>query len=326
MPQNAWKRSVLRQLHTRRGEVEKTAGIGSEYAAVRLNEDGAVLLSSKPVLWQNPADGARTLCGVFNELAAAHGALIGILLTVFLPSETEEAKLRELVCSVEAQCGRMCVQLLEVRVETTDAVRRPLLTVTGVGQRKEAAEIPQQAVPGDDLVITKWIAMDGTAQLAVLAKERLAERLPLHLIQTAAELSDQLSVEGEAAIAASCHASAMLPAGEGGIFAALWDLAEHAGVGLEVDLKKLPIRQETVEICELLGLNPYQLASMGSLVISVSDGNELVMRLADAGIPAALVGKVTSERARVIRNGEEIRYLDLPQADEIYRLTEKREA
>ena len=51
---------------------------------------------------------------------------------------------------------------------------------------------------------------------------------------------------------------------EGGIYGALWELAEASGVGLEIDLKAIPIRQETVEVCEQFHLNPYQLISSGS--------------------------------------------------------------
>ena len=46
---------------------------------------------------------------------------------------------------------------------------------------------------------------------------------------------------------------------EGGVFGAFWEMASGAGVGLEVDLKKIPIRQETVEICNYFGVNPYQI-------------------------------------------------------------------
>ena len=72
----------------------------------------------------------------------------------------------------------------------------------------------------------------------------------------------------------------------GGIFGALWELAEASGVGLDITLKKIPIRQETVEICEFFDINPYQLASGGSLLMAAEDGNRLVMDLAKEGIPA----------------------------------------
>lgn len=56
---------------------------------------------------------------------------------------------------------------------------------------------------------------------------------------------------------------------EGGVFAALWEMAEGAGVGLTIDMKKLPLRQETVEVCEFCNVNPYELRSGGSLIIAI---------------------------------------------------------
>lgn len=50
---------------------------------------------------------------------------------------------------------------------------------------------------------------------------------------------------------------------EGGIFGALWEMADGAGIGLDVALKRIPIQQETVEICEFFGVNPYQMLSTG---------------------------------------------------------------
>ena len=79
----------------------------------------------------------------------------------------------------------------------------------------------------------------------------------------------------------------MHDASEGGIFASLWELAERAGVGLSIDMKKLPLRQETVEVCEFSGVNPYELLSGGCLVMTTFDGPGLVAALEAEGIPDA---------------------------------------
>ncbi len=55
---------------------------------------------------------------------------------------------------------------------------------------------------------------------------------------------------------------------EGGIFGALWEMAESSGIGLEIDLKKIPLKQETVEICELFDINPYGLIASGAMLMA----------------------------------------------------------
>ena len=113
---------------------------------------------------------------------------------------------------------------------------------------------------------------------------------------------------------------AMHDASEGGIFGALWELAEGAGVGLTIDLKKLPLRQETVEVCECCNINPYELKSGGCLVMTSEDGKGLVAALEAEGIPAVVVGRLTDSNDRIIKNDDEVRYMDRPRTDEIYKL------
>ena len=97
-------------------------------------------------------------------------------------------------------------------------------------------------------------------------------------------------------------------------------MAESSGVGLEIDLKKLPIRQETVEICNFLDWNPYELISGGSLLIAAENGADLVRKLEAEKIPAAVVGRTTRGKDRIVKNGEEKRFLEPAKPDELYQL------
>ena len=129
-----------------------------------------------------------------------------------------------------------------------------------------------------------------------------------------------LSIIPEAATAGKSSVCAMHDASEGGIFASLWELAEGAGVGLTIDLKKLPLRQETVEVCECLGVNPYELRSGGCLIMTSRDGLGLVAALQEKQIPAVVVGKVTDSKDRILLNEDEVRYMERPKQDEIYKM------
>lgn len=173
---------------------------------------------------------------------------------------------------------------------------------------------------GDDLIVTKWIALEGTSIIAKEKEADLKKALPEELVDTAKRFDQYLSVLPESRIAVAHGVSAMHDITEGGILGALWEFGEGAGVGLDVELRQIPIRQESVEICERYGLNPYQLMSSGSMLIGTTRGAALVRRLREAGIPAVLIGQTTKGRDRILRNGEEIRYLDRPQSDELYRL------
>ena len=79
-------------------------------------------------------------------------------------------------------------------------------------------------------------------------------------------------------------ASARYLMGEGGFLAALWKIAEASGVGLSADIRSVPIRQETIEICEIFDVNPYKLLSGGSILLGIRGGDAFVQQLRREGI------------------------------------------
>ena len=86
-----------------------------------------------------------------------------------------------------------------------------------------------------------------------------------------------------------------------GLYKALWDLGEIVGLGLEVEHKLIPIKQETVEVCELLEVNPYEIKSSG--VIYVLPEGELP-------IEGTLIGRTRPDNDRVVLMKNGIRYLN----------------
>lgn len=85
-------------------------------------------------------------------------------------------------------------------------------------------------------------------------------------------------------------------------------------------MKAISILQETVEVCEHFRLNPYQLTSVGSFLMVTDRGEELCEKLVGQGIKASLLGHITDNNDKIIRNGEEIRYIDRPAPDEIFKI------
>lgn len=321
LPENVLKRSVFRQLHMNRSEVLLGAGVGEDCAVLALEPDEVFVLSSDPVIWTDGIDGKRAVHGTLNDLASSGAEPVGLMLTALLPMGIEEAQIRGMVKQIAGECEPLGVQILGGHTEITDAVNRAVISVTGVGKAKRDRFVSTGgAMPGDDIIVTKWIGLEGTARIARSHAQELNTRYPMYLIEEAKGFDRYLSIIPEAATAVKSGVRAMHDVTEGGIFGALWELAEASGVGLDIDLKKIPIRQETVEICEFFGLNPYQLVSGGSLLMAAGDGNALVMELQKAGIPAVVVGKAVAGNDRILMNEEERRFLEPPKADEIYNI------
>lgn len=314
------KRSVLRQIKTKRPEIVKGAGVGAD-CAFFASAPGECLTSC---MQEGPArEVEHLLLKCANNLAAGGSEPVGAMLSLLLPESIEEAQIREILQRAEAACSSLSIQLAGGQTRVTKLVNAPAAVVSGYGRiSEELLQAMSGPRPGQDIVVSKWIGLEGTALLAGSCREKLLARYPAYFVEEAASFERYYSILPEAATAVKSGVCAMHDASEGGIFAALWELAESAGAGLTLDLKKLPLRQETVEVCECCGINPYELLSGGCLVMASRDGEALVQALAKQQIPAVTVGRLTEGRERIIRNEEEVRYMDRPRTDEIYKIYE----
>ena len=321
VPESVLKRSVFKQIHTKRSEVLMGAGVGEDCAAMKLSEDEMFVISTDPITGTATDIGNLAIHITLNDLASAGAEPVGVMLTILLPEHAQEADLKEMMRQIEEACADAHVQIMGGHTEVTKAVNQPLINVCGVGKAKIGQMVSTGgAEAGDDIIITKWIGLEGTSIISKEKEKELLTRYPQQLVETAKGFDVYLSVLPEAATAVKSGVSAMHDVTEGGIFGALWEMAEASGVGLEIDLKKIPVKQETIEVCEFFGINPYELISSGSMLMAAPDGNMLVRELEKQGIHAAVVGKATEGNDRVLVNEDERRFLEPPKTDELYKV------
>ena len=315
------KRSIFKQIHTKRDEVLLGAGVGEDCAAVKLSPGEIFVISTDPITGTVKDVGMLAIQITANDLASSGAEPVGVMLTVLLPEEVEEADIREMMRQVEDACAHFHIQVMGGHTEVTRAVTQPVISVTGVGKVREDRLVSTAgAKPGQDILVTKWIGIEGTSIIAKEKEKELLEHFSAAFVDTAKGFDQYLSVLPDSRIAVEHGVSAMHDVTEGGIYGALWEVAEASGIGLEIDLKAIPIRQETVEICEYFELNPYYLISSGCMLMAADRGHDLVRKLEAAGIPAAVIGKATDGRARRIWNGGEESYLERPKTDELYKI------
>lgn len=321
VPENVLKRSVMKQLHYKRDEVVLGPGIGEDCAALALAEDEIFVMSTDPITGTAKDIGKLAIQITANDLASAGAEPIGVLLTILLPDGTREIALKRIMEQMELACREAKMQILGGHTEVTAVVNQPVVNVAGVAKAKKGSLISTAgARAGMDIVVSKWVGIEGTMIFAKEKEAELKEHFPADFVDTAIGFDRYLSVVPEAAVATQSSVAAMHDVTEGGLFGALWEMAEASGVGLEIDLKKIPIRQETVEICEYFDVNPYGLISSGMMLMAAADGNALVLALQEAGIPATVIGKATEGNDRVIIRDEERRFLEPPKTDELYKV------
>ena len=318
------KRSIIKQIHTKRDEVLLGAGVGEDCAAMKLSPGEIFVISTDPITGTVKDVGMLAIQITANDLASSGAEPVGVMLTVLLPEEIEEEDIREMMRQVEEACAHFHIQVMGGHTEVTRAVTQPVISVTGVGKVREDRLVSTAgAKPGQDILVTKWIGIEGTSIIAKEKEKELLERFSQAFVDTAKGFDQYLSVLPDSRIAVEHGVSAMHDVTEGGIYGALWEVAEASGIGLEIDLKAIPIRQETIEICEYFELNPYYLISSGCMLMAADQGHDLVRKLEAAGIPAAVIWKATDGKARRIWNGGEESYLERPKTDELYKIYHK---
>ena len=327
------KRSVLKYCKTKREEVVKGAAPGVDCAfftypdrqgrgtggQVPDCQDKVFCAATQTVSLPVIRAGCYAVYAAVNAVAAGGGIPFAMQMALTLPEGTEESELKRIMQLTEEAAGICKVQIAGGHTEVTGAVKYPVISVTAFGYRLETAERVSRGLPaaGQAVVMTKWMGLEGTAVLAQEREAELLERYPFSITTAAKGFEKYLPVLPEAATALKSGATAMHDMRNGGVFGGLYELAGRLGVGLSIDLKKIPVKQETIEICEFFDLNPYGLLSGGSLLIVAEDGDGMVKALQEAGIPAAVIGITTDNNDKVLHNGEEIRFLEPARPDEI---------
>lgn len=310
------KRSVLKQIKTKRQEILRGAEVGEDCAFFSFDEKEGALITTAPIVVNEFENIALELTAIVNNIAASGGEPVGVVVSAILPDKILESVIQRLSGEMERACRSLNLQIAGGNTQICKEVGKPILNVTVIGKKEEEQhKYFHQYEAGQDILLTKWAGLAGTAILAKKEQNKLEERLPGYIVENGILLEQEISVLTESRIAVEVGASGMHDVSRGGIFSALWELAEKANVGIEVDLKKIPIRQETIEICEVLGVNPYELYGAGALLIVSNHGSQLLHDLEKQGISASVIGKITQDKGKVILNGEETRYLDRPKND-----------
>lgn len=319
--QTVLKRSILKPLQFHRDEAILRPSIEEMCYGIETQADEQCI-SSGAVLYGDEKDLAVfALAQVVNDLATRGARAAGASVHIMLPPHAYESRLRAMVEHAERAASAHNLQILCAKAEVSPVISKAVVYVNGMGVLKKG-ELLQSSMgkPNQDIVLLKWIGLEGTFRAMREKEEPLSKRFVPTFLNQITNLEPQLFSERELFIAKEFGVSAMHQITSGGILAALWEMAESSNVGLEVDLKKMAIRQETVEVCEFCHLNPYQLTSAGSVLIFTDRGEELVSRFEEEGIQAEVLGRTTADTARVIHGGEEKRFLDRPAPDELLNL------
>lgn len=326
LPPGLLRELVLGKLGARRPETLIRAALGVDAAAVALDDGSACVLTIDPITTASLGAGRLAVHVVCNDLATMGAEPVGVLPTLLFPGGVTPSTIGALCDEIDATARALGVEVLGGHTEVAPGLQAPLVVMAGLGRApRERVLSAAGGRPGDDLVLTKAAGLEGSHVLANDFADRLAS-LPDALLDEARSYAAELSVLPEARIARERGATAMHDPTEGGVLGALWELAEASGTGLHVESARIPLREPTRAICQVLGADPLRLIASGALLVACADGTALAAALESAGIQASVVGRLTPPaEGRVLVGPDQRRApLDPPGRDELYRLLEQR--
>lgn len=314
------KRTIIKEIQYKNKAVKKGAAAGSDGAVFAT--DGRDMASSvSAYTGEIIMSGRRAFAGAVNSLAAMGAEPFAVQAGILMPESTKESMLRGFMTELHHMGEAIGVQIAGGHTETAVGIEKPVVMVTSYGYREKfpdekpyKGKVCEESDNGYDIVMIGEAGLEGTAVLAIENEEELRKRFTGTYIDKAKGYIKELVIVREAAAAVMHGVKAMHDTSKGGVFGALWELGEYLKCGMEINLRSIPIRQETIELCEYFDLNPYFINSLGGLLAVTKDGKGLVSKINDGGKTAAVIGRTVIGHQKTIINNDEKRYLESPRS------------
>ena len=288
--------------------------VGEDAAALDFG-DRLLVAKSDPVTFATDRAGWYAVQVCANDVACTGATPRWFLATLLVPQSFTTEDATRLFDDLMQSCLDLGVTLIGGHSEVTHGIQRPIVMGTMLGEvERDRLITTGGAQEGDSIIVTKGLAIEGTALLArdcsgELRQSGISENV---IVKSVAMLdSPGISVLHDAQICSRMEVHSLHDITEGGLFTALHEVAAASGLGLAVEEDSVPVLPETSEVCSALGLHPLALLGSGAMLVTLHPQYTptLLRSLEDAGIDAWEIGQmIPAEEGRVLftRGGEEV--------------------
>ena len=299
-------------------------GIGLDCAVLDLGER-LLVFKSDPITFATQDIGWYAVQVNANDIATTGATPRWFLATALMPEgRTTENLLTSISEQLFSACRELGISVIGGHTEITHGLERPILVGTLVGEVARGGLVtPRGACPGDKILLTKGVPVEATAILANEFPARLRPELSEAEIAEAAAFlyHPGISIVKDARIALTAgKVTAMHDPTEGGLAAALWELADACGHCLVVQPENIRVPRLAARICHIFGLDPLATIASGALLLTCAaqDARAICQALQAEGIPASVIGQVEDGPAAVWQTIHAVRHVfPRPECDEI---------
>jgi len=303
-------------------------GLGRDAAVIDFG-DRYLVAKSDPITFATDQIGWYAVNVNANDIACLGAQPRWFMATLLLPEGKSDYSMVERIFQQLHQASAdLNISIVGGHTEITHTIDRPIIVGSMFGDMQRDELIRSDgARPGDILILTKGICIEGTALLAREMHDTLSQILdPTSLDKAANFLYEPgISVVRDASVIVNAgEVHAMHDPTEGGIATGLYEMLEAAGCGAVIDADALPLYPETQTICDILQLDPLGLIASGALLAAVAakDEKSIIQALHNAGIPATTIGTVKKESTIILDSHYEVTHLPRFSRDELTRIFE----
>ncbi len=293
-------------------------------ATVDLEEGEAVFTidahTVKPVFFPGGDVGRLAICGTANDLAVMGAKPTALALSIIVEDGFERENLERIMKSVNSASLEVPVPVITGDTKVVEESIGIFMITAGVGVAKSVIR-DSGAEVGDKILINGGIGEHGFAIMSV----REGIQFESALESDVAPVWDVVKRVADAVGWENIHA--MKDPTRGGLSEALNEMASKAGVGMLIDEKSVPMRDEVVAAGRMLGISPFDMANEGKVVMivarDVAEDALKAMRNSKYGKRAAIIGEVVREYTGHVVVDTEIggrRFLERPMGDPVPRV------
>jgi len=302
---------ILRRLLQRYSRIDERVvlgpGIGEDAAAIDMG-DKILVVATDPVTFATSEIGYYSVMVNANDIAATGAGPLWFTVTILLPeAEGNEALVDTIFRQIHQACEKLNISVIGGHTEITHGLDRPILVGQMIGEvQKEALITTAGAKPGDHILLSKGICIEGTS---LIARERGGELLSQGISQALIErargflFDPGISVVEEARLAFQAgRLHAMHDITEGGLADGLHELSMAAGVKIVVEKDRIPIYAESQILCEAMALDPMGVIASGALLVTASppEADKILESARLQGISLTRIGHIEEAGAPLV--------------------------
>lgn len=321
---------LLSNIEIKDNRVIMGSKIGEDAAVIDIPGPNYLVAKTDPITFATDEIGYYAVIVNVNDLVCTGAIPKWFQSTILLPeSITTSEVVENIFKSIHDTCKSMEITVVGGHTEVTPGLDRPIIVGSLIGEvEKKKLVLTSGAKPGDALILTKGIFIEGTSIIGREKENELINKKFSHdFIKKCKDYlyNPGISVFNEALLANNhFKIKSIHDPTEGGVYTGVAEMTIASNTGVEIEERKIQILPESKILSEIFHLNPYNTLSSGSLLIAVNqeDSSDLIELLRNNQVFAEQIGKFTPKDKGLVVKKEDGRKepLKYTETDEITKL------